>query len=108
MKESEPESTAARLDGESLWRYVSARGMDRRRFLRLMMVGGATAVLTAYAGTQPTPTQAGSEPSPDLPWFKDPAPFIQHGNKSLEARLENMQGLITPTAFSLSVTTPPL
>ena len=44
----------------------------------------------------PTPTQAGSEPSPDLPWFKDPGPFIQHDDNSLEARLENMQGLITP------------
>ena len=33
----------------------------------------------------PTPTQAGSEPSPDLPWFKDPGPFIQHDDNSLEA-----------------------
>ncbi|MCY4355461.1 MAG: molybdopterin-dependent oxidoreductase [Truepera sp.] len=43
-----------------------------------------------------TPTQAGSDPAPDFPWFKDPGPFIQHDDNSLEARLENMQGLITP------------
>ena len=30
------------------------------------------------------------------PWFKDPTPFIQRDDKGLEARLENMQGLITP------------
>ena len=29
-------------------------------------------------------------------WFKDPTPFIQRNDKGLEARLENMQGLITP------------
>ena len=29
-------------------------------------------------------------------WFKDPSPFIRRDEKGLEARLENMQGLITP------------
>ena len=29
-------------------------------------------------------------------WFKDPTPFIRRDDKGLEARLENMQGLITP------------
>ena len=38
----------------------------------------------------------GPDPASDLPWFKDPAPFIEHDGKSLEARLESMQGLITP------------
>ena len=31
-------------------------------------------------------------------WFKDPDPFIKHED-SLEARLENIQGLITPNRF---------
>ncbi|MCY4088448.1 MAG: sulfite oxidase [Actinomycetia bacterium] len=44
----------------------------------------------------PQPTQAGSDPGRGFPWFKDPAPFIEHDSKSLESRLENMQGLITP------------
>ncbi len=35
----------------------------------------------------------------DQPWFKDPAPFIEHGGKSLEARLENMEGLLTPASL---------
>ena len=30
------------------------------------------------------------------PWFKDPTPFIRRDDKGLEARPENMQGLITP------------
>ena len=84
----------------------SARGMDRRQFLRLMMVGGATAVLAACVGSeppdeksQPTPTQASSGTASDSPWFKDPAPFIQRDDKGLEARLTNMQGLITPNRF---------
>ena len=33
------------------------------------------------------------------PWFKDPAPFIVHGVKGLESRLENMDGAITPHRF---------
>lgn len=30
------------------------------------------------------------------PWFKDTSAFIRHDDNSLEARLENMHGLITP------------
>ena len=97
------EPATGRWDGESLWEYVSARGMDRRQFLRLMMMGGTAAVLAACVGTepspgtpQPTPSQADSGPAPASPWFKDPAPFIRRDDKGLEARLENMQGLTTP------------
>ena len=93
-------------DHESLWRLVSARGMERRQFLRLMMAGGAAAVLAACArGDSPGETP-GSIPAPAAsdtpmvsPWFKDPAPFIMHDDKGLEARLENMHGLITPNRF---------
>ena len=93
-------------DAASLWEWVSARGMDRRRFLRLMMVGGATAVLAACVGPEPadeqprsTATPMGPGPASESSWFKDPGPFIQRDDKGLEARLENMQGLITPNRF---------
>ena len=94
---------ATRKDTRSLWEYASARGMNRRRFLALMAAGGAAAVLAACGGmgspdaTGGSPSAVGrADTSPDAPWFKDPAPFILHGDKGLEARLENMQGSITP------------
>ena len=43
-------------DGATLWEFVSARGMDRRQFLGLMVAGGAAAVLAACVGTEP-PTE---------------------------------------------------
>ena len=90
-------------DARSLWEYASARGMTRRRFLALMAAGGTAAVLAACGGmgspdaTGGSPsTVGGADPSPKAPWFKDPAPFIIRDDKGLEARLENMQGTITP------------
>ena len=90
-------------DTESLWEFVNARGMERRQFLRLMMAGGAAAVLAACArdgspGQTPSPTPILDTFTP-APWFKDPAPFIPRDDKGLEARLENMRGLITPNRF---------
>ncbi len=90
-------------DKPLLWEYASARGMDRRRFLGLMAAGGAAAVLAACGGMD-APDAVGMTPSSPAdtgparvsPWFKDPAPFIVRGDKGLEARLENMQGAITP------------
>lgn len=77
--------------------------MDRRHFLRLLLAGGATAVLAACvdmespdASTGSRPSVADTDPAQAAPWFKDPAPFLMHGDKGLEARLENMQGTITP------------
>ena len=93
-------------DGESLWEFVSARGMDRRRFLTLMMAGGTAAVLAACLGVEsptgtPHHTATPEIPAegPASPYFKDSAPFIERDGKGLEARLENMQGLITPTRY---------
>ena len=93
-------------DGESLWKFAEARGISRRNFLRLMAVGGATAVLASCAipetpdATQPLPPPpAASLESVAPARFKDPAPFIVHDDKSLEARLDNMQGLITPNRY---------
>ena len=80
--------------------------MDRRRFLRLLVAGGAAAVLAA-CGADSGRDDAGSVPpgqaEPDADragWFKDTAPFIAHADgKSLEARLDLMpSGLITPAS----------
>ena len=82
-----------------LWQAVRRQGMDQRRFLQLLAAGGAAAVLAACTGlggrrTTPAASDAGNAKA----WFKDTAPFIVHDDgKSLEARLENMEGLITPS-----------
>ena len=90
-------------DVEPLWRFAEVRGISRRHFLRLMAAGGATAVLAA-CGVPETPeikptamgAPATSQESVAPVRFKEAAPFIVHDDKSLEARLENMHGLITP------------
>ncbi len=103
MADPEHEPVATPTGARSLWEYASARGMNRRRFLGLMAAGGAAAVLAACGGmgapdavgmTTSSPADAGAART--APWFKDPAPFIMHSDKGLEARLENMQGTITP------------
>ncbi|MDE2968620.1 MAG: molybdopterin-dependent oxidoreductase, partial [Chloroflexota bacterium] len=92
--------------GEPLWEFASARGMGRRQFLWLMLAGGATAVLAACVGIDrsngrdaPTAAQGGVDAAADSPFFKDSAPFIVRDDKGLEARMENMQGLITPNRY---------
>ena len=87
-----------------LWEFAHERGMSRRRFLWLLTAGGASAVLAACTGTRvPAETLASTAPAvpavEKAPWFKDPAPFIVRGTSGLEARLENMDGLITPERF---------
>ena len=87
---------------DGLRRLATAHGIGRRRFLQLLAAGGAAAVLAACAG-MPTPTSILTA-TPDTgttapaPWSKDSAPFIKH-ERSLETRLENIQGLITPNRF---------
>ena len=79
---------------DRLWSIAEGRGMGRRRFLRLLVAGGATAVLAACGADGDGDDAAG--PSG---WFKDTAPFIRHEDgKSLEARLELLEGLITPVS----------
>ncbi len=106
MKDAETVRPPPQGDTASLWEWVSARGMDRRQFLRLMMLGGATAVIAACVGPDrfdegpsPNSTEAVAETTSDSPFFKDSAPFIKQDDKGLEARLENMQGLITPNRY---------
>ena len=103
MNERERGSGAHPPGASRLWEFARSQGMDRRHFLRLLLAGGATAVLAACAdmGSPNTPTGsqpsvAVSDPTPVVHWFKDPAPFIVRGDKGLEARLENMQGMLTP------------
>ena len=85
-----------------LWQLARERGVSRRRFLQLLSAGGTAAVLAACTGL-PLPT--GTLPLADEntaeapPFSKDPAPFIELGGGNLEARLENMQGLITPSRY---------
>lgn len=85
-------------------------GLERRALLRLLGTGGAAAVLMACgelpapadaeqaAGTPAdTTASAGAAASAKPPsFFKDAAPFLQHGDKGLESRLEDMRGFITP------------
>ncbi len=77
-----------------LWRLARGSGMSRRRFLQLLAAGGAAAVLAACAGDVATVVEETGE-AETRAWFKDPAPFIVRSG-SLESRLENMRGLITP------------
>ena len=82
-----------------LWEMARAHGMGRRTFLQLLSLGGAAAVIAA-CDSGPVPPQSGATddavPGPAAGWFKDPAPFIQHDGQNLEARLANLQGLVTP------------
>lgn len=77
------------------------RGISRRRFLQLLSVGGAAAVLAACFGdrlpgtSDPTPATTVIGQAEPPRWYKDPTPFIQRSG-SLEARLENLEGVITP------------
>ena len=92
-----PEKVAA--EAARLWPLARGRGMDQRQFLQLLAAGGAAAVLAACTGPGGRrATPAASEAGDAKAWFKDTTPFVVHDDgKSLEARLENMEGLITPS-----------
>lgn len=67
--------------------------MKRRDFL------GVAAGACALSACGPAPTPATSptpQGTPQNPWFKDPSPFLEHGGKNLETRLENLDGFLTP------------
>ncbi|MDE2802420.1 MAG: molybdopterin-dependent oxidoreductase, partial [Chloroflexota bacterium] len=98
MTNNDTQSTIERPEDESLWKFASANGMDRREFLRLLIIGGAAAVITACSGN----LFSGDSASPTATavrqrlLFKDPGPFIARDDIGLEARLENLHDLITP------------
>ena len=80
---------------ELLWRSCERRGVDRRTFFRFLAAGGAGAFFAACTAAP----DASIEGDPvELPgnWFKDPSPFIVHGNRNLETRLSNLDTLMTP------------
>ena len=92
-----------------MWELAHLSGISRRRYLRLLSVGGAAAVLAACSGQRLPRSDEGAASvetaltaSPDSvagpAYFKDPTPFIERGH-SLEARLENMQGVVTANKF---------
>ena len=54
---------------------------DRRRFLKVLSVGSAAALLPG-CGAPETP-EAAQEPSA---FFKDTTPFVRHGETNLEAK----------------------
>ena len=58
---------------------------DRRRFLQLL------AMASIAQGCEMSTSEE------DAAFFKDTTPFIMHGNTSLEARVENQSGFLTPT-----------
>ena len=79
--------------------------IGRRRFLQALAVAGTSAVLAACgeagdpAADSAPLTGDAATPRPSA-WFKDTTPFMVHDDgKSLEARLENMDALITPGRF---------
>ncbi len=76
-----------------IWDLARNSGISRRRYLKLLAVGGAAAVLAACSGQKLSSDAAGQ-----MDFFKNPDPFIQR-KLGLEARLENMQGTITPNRF---------
>jgi DMSO/TMAO reductase YedYZ molybdopterin-dependent catalytic subunit len=71
-------------------------GISRRDLMKIFAVGGLGAV---FAACERPPSPSGSSGSElgvaDLPWVKDPEPFIQHPT-NLETRLELLDGVITP------------
>ena len=87
-------------------------GIERRTLLRLLGTGGVAAVLMACAETrvskeshrQTDRVPAASKPPP---FFKNTEPFITHGEKGLESRLEDMQGFITPNRLFFVRIIPP-
>lgn len=101
-------SSAAEQRDDRMWELARASGISRRRYLKLLAVGGAAAVLAACSGQKlprsddgasavGAPTTAATDAAAAGPgYFKDPAPFIERGTAGLEARLENMQGATTP------------
>lgn len=93
-----------------LWRSWRRRGLDRRSFVRLLTATGAGAALAACdagGGTESggdgpgAAEEEGRGVGPDASagesgHFKDTSPFLLHGNRNLETRLENLGGFLTP------------
>ena len=80
---------------DALWRLAYDCGMSRRRFLSLLVAGGAAAVLAACRDVVPDRSSEGARVAPLV--FKDTSPFFDHGRAGLESRLELLEDWLTPT-----------
>ena len=100
MDVEEMRSQIRQTEVDRLWGLANLRGISRRRFLWLLLAGGTAAVLAACGDEIPIAPNNFNDQSKmgDMKYvFKDPAPFIRQGRAGLEARLESMPGLLTPT-----------
>ena len=71
-------------------------GISRRDLMKIFTVGGLGAVFAACERPPAPSSSSGSELGvADVPWVKNPDPFIQHPT-NLETRLELLDGVITP------------
>ena len=101
MTDTDDNPVPRESDTDALWQYARANDIGRREFLRLLMVGGAAAVIAACTGNlfDGAPTEIPLTPVRKRLLFKDPRPFILRGDTGLEARLENLDDIITPNRF---------
>jgi len=76
----------ARRFADSCARY----GVDRRRVLAWLAAGGAGSFLAACAAGDADPE------APATSYVKDSRPFIRHGARNLETRLEELDSFLTP------------
>ena len=79
---------------DTLWRLAYDCGMSRRRFLSLLVAGGAAAVLAACRDVIPDHSTEGVRVTPLV--FKDASPFFDHGRAGLETRMELLDDWLTP------------
>ena len=79
---------------DALWRLAYDCGMSRRRFLSLLVAGGAAAVLAACRDVIPDTSTEGARVAPLV--FKDTSPFFDHGRAGLETRTELLEDWLTP------------
>jgi len=83
-----------RAEWLQLLRSAEAEGISRRQLLTIFTAGGFAAVLAACQPAPGDESASGDAPL-ELPWVKDPEPFIRHPT-NLETRLELLDDVITP------------
>jgi len=80
----------------ALIKRARREGISRRDLMKIFAVGGLGAVFAACERPPPPSSSSASELGvADVPWVKNPEPFIQHPT-NLETRLELLDGVITP------------
>lgn len=81
-----------RHEPAAVMELAEREGLSRRQALKLFAVGGVGAALAACE-RPPSPDETAG--GADVPWVKDPSPFIEHPT-NLETRLELLDDVITP------------